>query len=249
MKNIVEICCGSYEDAKNAYLGGADRIELNCALSLGGLTPSIATLKKVKSDTKINTIAMLRPRAAGFCYTDDEYEVMLLDAQELMENGADGIAFGFLKADKTIDEVRTKAVIDIVHRYNKEAVFHRAFDCVLNIDNAIKSLIEMKIDRILTSGNEENASKGKSNIKYLVDNYGGDIEILAGAGVNESNAVDIIKNTGVYQVHSSCKAFNTDPTTKNERVSYSYLSGDNEMKYEAASLDKIKKLVKAVKEI
>ena len=249
MKKIVEICCGSYEDAKNAYLGGADRIELNCALSLGGLTPSIGTLRKVKNDTKIKTIVMLRHRAAGFCYTDDEYEVMLLEVRQLLENGADGIAFGFLKADNTIDEIRTKAVTDIVHSYNKEAVFHRAFDCVLNIDNAIKSLIEIKIDRILTSGNEENAFKGQSNIKYLVDNYGDNIEILVGAGVNENNVAEIIKNTGVYQVHSSCKTFNTDPTTKNERVSYSYLSGDNEMKYEVASLDKIKKLVKIVKEI
>lgn len=248
MKRIVEICCGSYEDAKNADLGGSDRIELNCALSLGGLTPSIATLKKVKENTKIKTIAMLRHRAGGFCYTADEYEVMLLEAEELMKSGADGIAFGFLKEDRTIDEVRTRAIADIVHKYNGEAVFHRAFDCVLNIDNAANSLIKIKIDRILTSGNEENAFKGQKNLKYLVDNYGKDIEILAGAGVNENNAAEIIKNTGVFQVHSSCKTFNVDPTTKSDRVSYAYLQGDNEMKYEVSSLEKIKKLVKTVKE-
>ena len=45
MERLVEICCGSYEDALNAYHGGAKRIELNNALHLGGLTPSLATLK------------------------------------------------------------------------------------------------------------------------------------------------------------------------------------------------------------
>ena len=41
MERIVEICCGSYEDALNAYRGVASRIELNSALHLGGLTPRI----------------------------------------------------------------------------------------------------------------------------------------------------------------------------------------------------------------
>ena len=35
MDRIIEICCGSYEDAINAYRGGAKRIELNSALYLG----------------------------------------------------------------------------------------------------------------------------------------------------------------------------------------------------------------------
>lgn len=37
MEKIVEICCGSYEDAYNADRAGAKRIELNSALHLGGL--------------------------------------------------------------------------------------------------------------------------------------------------------------------------------------------------------------------
>ena len=68
MKPIVEICCGSYSDALSAAHAGATRIELNSALSLGGLTPSLATLIKVKQDTSLKVIAMVRPRGAGFCY-------------------------------------------------------------------------------------------------------------------------------------------------------------------------------------
>ncbi|MBR5005235.1 MAG: copper homeostasis protein CutC, partial [Erysipelotrichaceae bacterium] len=77
---IVEICCGSYEDCLRAERGGAKRVELNSALFLGGLTPSIATVKKVLENTSLEVIAMVRPRGAGFCYLDSEVEVMMQDA-------------------------------------------------------------------------------------------------------------------------------------------------------------------------
>ena len=44
MKGLLEICCGSFEDVKTAWQNGADRVELNSALYLGGLTPSTANL-------------------------------------------------------------------------------------------------------------------------------------------------------------------------------------------------------------
>lgn len=95
MKPIVEICCGSYSDALAAWKAGATRIELNSALSLGGLTPSLATLKMTKQNTGLKVITMIRPRGAGFCYDEEEYEVMKQDAKIMLENGADGLAFGF----------------------------------------------------------------------------------------------------------------------------------------------------------
>lgn len=90
MKKIAEICCGSYEDALAAYRGGARRIELNSALYLGGLTPSLGTLRLTKQNTKLKVIAMVRPRGAGFCYSDADFTVMKADAELLLENGADG---------------------------------------------------------------------------------------------------------------------------------------------------------------
>lgn len=94
--DIFEVCAGSVQDCINAELGGADRVELNSALYLGGLTPSLAMLKLVKEKTSLKVICMNRPRAAGFCYDDVEIETMFKDAEILLENGADGISFGFL---------------------------------------------------------------------------------------------------------------------------------------------------------
>ena len=95
---IIEICCGSYYDALQAACGGAKRIELNSALMLGGLTPSIATLKLVKQNIPdLKVITMVRPRGAGFCYSQEEFAVMEAECYELLEAGADGIAFACLQ--------------------------------------------------------------------------------------------------------------------------------------------------------
>ena len=103
---IVEICCGSFYDALQAAEGGAKRIELNSALMLGGLTPSTATLKLVKQNIPdLKVITMVRPRGAGFCYSKEEFRVMEAECLELLEAGADGIAFGCLKADGNLDVV------------------------------------------------------------------------------------------------------------------------------------------------
>ena len=199
MERIIEICCGSYEDALNAYHGGAKRIELNNALHLGGLTPSLATLKLTKKNTNLKVITMVRPRGAGFCYNEIEFEVMKEDAKSLLENGADGIAFGCL---------------------NK--------------------------DRILTSGLKPKAIDGKDLIKNLQEKYGSQIEILAGSGMNASNAKEMMKYTGINQVHSSCKDWVNDATTHRHEVSYAYAPVPHENDYDVVSKELVEKIVKSI---
>ena len=78
-----------------AFAGGCDQIELNSALYLGGLTPSIGVLAAAKRRVpELKMYCMVRPRAGGFCYTDLEFESMLEDAKALTDGGADGIVFG-----------------------------------------------------------------------------------------------------------------------------------------------------------
>ena len=94
MERMIEVCAGSYQDCIAAYQGSAKRVELNSALSVGGLTPSVASLVRVKQETDLTVICMVRVRAAGFCYEKEDVEIMLEDAKILLEHGADGIAFG-----------------------------------------------------------------------------------------------------------------------------------------------------------
>ena len=120
MKYTLEICAGSYYDALEACKGQADRIELNSALHLGGLTPSLASLILTKTSTDLKVICMVRPRGGGFCYGEADTQTMYADAKLLLENGADGIAFGFLNEDYTIDIPKTEHMVSIIKQYNKE---------------------------------------------------------------------------------------------------------------------------------
>ena len=110
MRPIVEICCGSYYDAKQAALGGAERIELNSALMLGGLTPTTATLRMVKRDfPKLKVITMVRPRGAGFCYSPEDFEVMEAECRELLEKfGGHPMAAGLSLPEENVDKFREK---------------------------------------------------------------------------------------------------------------------------------------------
>ena len=246
MEKIIEICCGSYEDALAAYRGGAKRIELNSALHLGGLTPSIGTLRLVKKNTNLKVIAMVRPRGAGFCYSLADFEVMKTDAEILMEHGADGIAFGCLDEEGNIHIEQTREIIDIIKKYEGEAVFHRAFDCVKNPYESMETLIAMGVDRVLTSGLKAKAMDGMELIAKLQETYGDKIEILAGSGINASNALEMMEKTGIYQVHSSCKGYRHDSTTTGEEVTYSYMEGVHQDDYDVVEEELVRELVESV---
>lgn len=246
-ERIVEICCGSYYDAVQAAAGGARRIELNSALMLGGLTPTPATLKLVKqSFPDLKVVAMVRPRGAGFCYTEEEFLVMEAECQELAAAGADGIAFGCLCADGTLDMEKNKRLISLIKGAKMEAVFHRAFDCADNPFEAAEQLIGLEVDRVLTSGQQASAMDGAEQIRRLQAEYGDRIQILAGGGVNAENALELIEKTGIAQVHSSCKTWRTDPTTVRGNVSYSIAPGDRKSMYDVVSASLVRALVEKV---
>ena len=162
MKRIVEVCAGSYQDCLAAYRGGAQRAELNSALSVGGLTPSVAALRRAKQETSLKIICMVRPRAAGFCY------------------------------DKAI--------------------------------------------------------QGAELIRTLQERFGKEIEILAGSGINAENARSLMEQTGIWQVHSSCKDHRCDPTTEKGPVSYAYLNGPHRCDHDVVSETLVRSLVQAVQE-
>ena len=243
-RDLFEVCAGSVQDCINAQLGGADRVELNSALHLGGLTPSLAMLKLVKEKTSLKVICMDRPRAAGFCYDDVEIETMFEDARILWENGADGISFGFLNSDATINVTETKKMVELIHQYQKEAVFHRAFDCVDDPMHAIKQLIDCGVDRILTSGLQPTAMQGTSVLEKLQSEFGDQIELLAGSGINANNIRALKEQTGLHQFHGSCKEWCKDPTTTVGNVSYAYHESDD---YDCVSLEKVRSIVQELR--
>ena len=215
---LLEICCGSAEDAIEAARGGADRVELNNNLFQGGLTPSIGTLEVAKDRIGIPVMTMVRPRAGGFCYTDTEMEVVRADARALLQHGADGLVFGFLNADGTVNTDRTRELVEMAE--GKPCVFHRALDVVPDWKRALEQLIKAGVTRVLTSGQQSNVFFALETIREMIRFAGDAIEILPGAGITLENVDRVVAETGCTQVHLARHRVMTDTSVANNREIY-----------------------------
>ncbi|MBP6532592.1 MAG: copper homeostasis protein CutC [Bacteroidia bacterium] len=199
---IVEIACGNLESVINAHNAGADRIELCVALEVGGLTPSFGLIKKAISIFKKDVFVLIRPREGDFVYSNEELELMLDDIHLVKEMGVGGIVSGALLSNNKIDIEKTQLLLDASGLL--PFTFHRAFDLIPDPISGMISLEELGVKRILTSGQKENALAGKELLKTLNERANA-ISILAGAGINPVNVVEIATYTGVNEVHLSAK--------------------------------------------
>ena len=210
----LEVCVGSLSDAHAAAAGGADRIELCGALELGGLTPSLGLVEQVVAAVDLPVMVMIRPRAGGFCYSEDEFRCMLRDAEIALAAGAQGIVFGVLDKNSDIDADRTKQLVDIAG--SGESVFHRAFDFVSNPVRSLDTLIELGVNRVLTTGGEATAVEGIESLSVLVKHAAGRIQIMPGGNVTEENIAKIVTGTNCKQIHSGSVISNVDLSLTSE---------------------------------
>ena len=216
-KILVEVCCGSADDVIEAKKAGADRVELNSDLFHGGLTPTVGSLLVAKRETGMKIMTMIRPREGGFCYTEAEFAVAIEDAKQLLANGSDGLVFGFLHTDGTIDVERTAILAKLAHSAGKEAVFHRAIDVVPDWKQALDLLIDLNITRVLTSGQEADVSNGTETVREMIRYAAGRIQILPGAGITVRNYQRIVAETGTDQIHLAAHRSVADTSVLNNR--------------------------------
>ena len=216
-KILVEVCCGSADDVIEAKKAGADRVELNSDLFHGGLTPTVGSLLVAKRETGMKIMTMIRPREGGFCYTEAEFAVAIEDAKQLLANGSDGLVFGFLHTDGTIDVERTAVLAKLAHSAGKEAVFHRAIDVVPDWKQALDILIDLNITRVLTSGQEADVSNGTETVREMIRYAAGRIQILPGAGITARNYQRIVAETGTDQIHLAAHRSVADTSVLNNR--------------------------------
>ena len=214
-KFLLEVCCGSVEDVMQAAAGGADRVELNSCLFHGGLTPSVGELIEAKKAVSIPVMTMIRPRQGGFCYNDPEYRTVLTDAEQLLLNGADGLVFGFLNADGTLDEARCKELVALAG--GRATVFHRAIDVVADWKRTLERLIAIGVTRVLTSGQAPDVYYGVDVVREMIEFAQGAIQIMPGAGVNLKNIDSIVQGTGCDQIHVAGFTKRVDASTANNR--------------------------------
>ena len=198
-KILVEVVVDSVESAVAAESGGAGRVELCADLAEGGITPSAGMIAECRERISIPLYVMIRPRGGDFLYSDAEIEVMRRDIRHAESLGADGVVLGLLLPDGTVDAVRTARLIRQARPL--DVTFHRAIDVCRDPMEAIDTLAAIGVDRILTSGQALSAKAGARTIARMVTHAGNRLAILAGGRIDEKNAADIVKRTGVREVH------------------------------------------------
>jgi copper homeostasis protein len=196
----LEICANSYQSAINAQEAGADRIELCTELSIGGITPSYGLLKKVAKNIHIPVHVLIRPRSGNFVYTDNEFTLMKENIKLCKKLNVNGIVTGVLKSDNSIDLERTRELISLSKPLS--FTFHRAFDCVTSPRESLLQLIDLKVDRLLTSGLKEKAENGIELLKELKQIAKDHLIILPSSGINSKN-VQVFINAYFTEIHTS----------------------------------------------
>lgn len=197
----LEIACFNLESAAIAQTAGADRIELCDNYAEGGTTPSYGLLKQARKLLHIPIYVMIRPRGGDFVYSPDEWAAMLEDVKQCKQLGMDGIVFGALNSDSTIDEARCAEFMALAKPL--PVTFHKAFDVIIDQSTALQQLIALGISRVLTSGGAATALEGAAQIAQLQQQAADKITIIAGGGLRADNVQQIIQQTWVTEVHSA----------------------------------------------
>jgi copper homeostasis protein len=200
----LEVCVDSFEGAQLAERFGANRIELCSGLSVGGLTPSNGLTAKCAEIIELH--AILRNREGDFVYSPRSIKIMLDDIDSFAQSGANGIVFGCLTGQNQIDIEANTTLVQEAKILGLETTFHRAFDYCKDPKKSLETIIDLGFDRLLTSGKQPTAIEGIELIRKLVSWADGRIEIMAGSGVNASNALELIE-AGVDAIHFTSHTF------------------------------------------
>jgi copper homeostasis protein len=195
----LEACGNSAVSALEAQKGGADRVELCENMSEGGCTPSAGTILLARKHLTISLYVMIRPRGSDFLYSDEEFRIMQHDILTAKELGADGVVLGILTSEGRLDLPRMERLAKLARPMG--ITCHRAFDMTRDPYEALDDLIELGIDRVLTSGHAENALKGAPLIRKLINQSNGRIIIMPGRGVKEHTLIHMIRETGAEEYH------------------------------------------------
>lgn len=221
---VFEVCIDSLASAKAAEKGGAQRVELCDNLIEGGTTPSYGMVKSVCENTELEVMVMIRPRGGDFLYTEEEFAIMESDIEHFKQLPITGFVFGLLKEDGQVDTENTERLLEISRPF--EVAYHRAFDMAKDPFKTLETLIELGVDRVLTSGQQPNAFAGKELLQKLNEKASDRITIMPGGGINENNIQELIEVTGVNEFHASAKiSISSKMKFQNQAVSMS--DGEN----------------------
>lgn len=197
----LEIACFNAASAIIAQNAKTDRVELCAGIEVGGITPSIETVKEVRQKVTIDLYVMIRPRGGKFVCSEEEIEEMKSSIIEMKKYGVNGFVFGILNENNSINKQTNIELVELAKPF--PCTFHRAFDEVLDYEQALEDVISCGFTTILTSGTKPNVTEGIQILKQLVEIASNRIIIMPGGGLRSSNISEINQIVKADFYHSS----------------------------------------------
>ena len=148
---------------------------------------------------RIPFFVMVRPRGGDFLYSDTEFAAMAADVTTLKSMGVAGIVIGCLTAEGTIDETRTRALVEAARPM--QVTNHRAFDMTRDYEESIEALVRCGVDRVMTGGRHKLATDGIDTLARTIATARGRIRVIACGGLNRSNIAEVYQRTRADELH------------------------------------------------
>ena len=205
---LLERCCTTVEQVREAAENGAGRVELCVCLEVGGVTPPEDLIRDAVSVVAAERMAvnvLVRPRGGDFVYDEREAEQMVETIRACRRLGVDGVVIGALTPEGNVDVPLMRRLMAAAGAQPRRlsVTFHRAFDRAAEPFGALEDVIALGCDRLLTSGQQPTAPEGSELIRRLVSAAAGRIIIMPGSGVTPQNIAGLAACTGAVEFHGT----------------------------------------------
>ena len=237
---ILERCCTSLEQVREAAECGAARVELCENLEVGGVTPSEELIRAAVGVCGIAVNVLVRPRGGSFVWSSDEIAQMEESIRLCRDIGADGVVIGALTPEGEVDMPAMQRLVRVARKDGRpqaappqaappqaappqaappqaemhrglSVTFHRAFDCAADPFRALEDVIALGCDRLLTSGQQPTAPEGRELLKSLVHAADGRIIVMPGSGVTPQNLGKLASYCGAVEFHGTRLGRRSEP--------------------------------------
>jgi copper homeostasis protein len=248
----LEVCCPTVDFARAAEAAGAGRVELCDNLAEGGTTPSFGAIEVAVARLAVPVMVMIRPRGGDFLYEPAEVAVMLRDIEAVagVEAGGrkpHGVVVGALTRSGDIDAALTRELVAAARPLS--VTFHRAFDLSRDLDRSLDTLLEIGVDRVLTSAGRPAVVDGLDTLRRLAGRAAGRLVVLPGGSIRADNAARVLKVPGIHELHIGASRWEQSPMDhRTEGVPMGRVYEPNEYAREVVDARRVAAIVRTMAE-
>lgn len=199
-RKVLEVIVKSREEAIEAELYGADRLELVRSLESGGLTPEIDTAGEIIKAVSIPVRVMIRERDTMSIANGEELARLKKAAEAFSALPIDGLVLGFVTGSE-IDRGSLQEILSAAPHCR--ATFHRAFESLRSPARSIQLLKQFRqIDRILVRLDSRAGNWQMGDLVQWQKLAAPEIQLIVGLGLDRANISRIRNEASLHEIHA-----------------------------------------------